>query len=409
MSSWSQIQNFWVNYDNRPPDPPASGFYPSGGQVINSCHPELIWNPSYDPDLPDNPATISYLVQIADNGEFGSAATHSVPQGISHLVVPDSLAEGLWYFRIQATDDQGASSIWSAIQSFDVNYVNSPPQPPLTGFNPADGEEVISLTPTITWNYATDPDPDDNPGTLSYAVRLSRDSTFQLPVYCDTTLQGINQFQPVTDLDDNAQYYYQVMTIDDGGLASDWSAIQDFWTNHYNYPPEPFLLYGPPDEEKRVVYYTRFSWGNTIDYDPHSSFTFTLQFSPGDTFHWEQYQIYDSSVTADTIPTDSLYLIGQRIYWRVVATDDDNLIRIGGIPEQVRRLIVLSAGDANSSGLTNGLDVTYLVAFLKGAGSAPNPILVGDANGDCMVNGLDVVSLVNYFKGIGPAPVRCNQ
>jgi hypothetical protein len=62
-------------------------------------------------------------------------------------------------------------------------------------------------------------------------------------------------------------------------------------------------------------------------------------------------------------------------------------------------------GDANGSGDVNGLDVVFLVNYLKGLGPAPVPLLSGDANGDCAANGLDVVYLVNYLKG-GPAPLE---
>ncbi len=61
------------------------------------------------------------------------------------------------------------------------------------------------------------------------------------------------------------------------------------------------------------------------------------------------------------------------------------------------------AGDANGSGFVNGLDVTYLVAYLKGYVPPPDPILSADSNGDCEVNGLDVSYLLAFFKG-GPAP-----
>ena len=60
-------------------------------------------------------------------------------------------------------------------------------------------------------------------------------------------------------------------------------------------------------------------------------------------------------------------------------------------------------GDANDSGELNGLDVIYLVAYLKTLGPPPAMRFQGDANGSCDVNGLDVVYLVNYFKG-GAAP-----
>jgi hypothetical protein len=198
-----------------------------------------------------------------------------------------------------------------------------------------------------------------------------------------------------------------VKTIDNGGLSSDWSARQNFWTNHYNYPPEPFLVYGPDDGEMQVVYNTQFSWGSTIDYDPNSSFAYSIQFSSDSSFGLIQRQIVGITDTAITIPTDSLALVDQQPYWRVAAIDDDSLIRIGGIPEGPRQLIILPPGDANSSGVTNGLDVTFLVSYFKG-GPAPDPILAGDANGNCETNGLDVVYLVSYFKGSDMPPVRPN-
>jgi M6 family metalloprotease-like protein len=65
-------------------------------------------------------------------------------------------------------------------------------------------------------------------------------------------------------------------------------------------------------------------------------------------------------------------------------------------------------GDANNNGQVNGLDATYLVNYLKGAGPAPDPLLCGDANGTCDVNGIDVLFLVNFLKGIGPEPFAGN-
>jgi hypothetical protein len=59
-------------------------------------------------------------------------------------------------------------------------------------------------------------------------------------------------------------------------------------------------------------------------------------------------------------------------------------------------------GDANNSGAVNGLDVVYLVNYLKGYGPPPDPFLAGDANGSCTVNGLDVTYLILYFKGGDP-------
>jgi hypothetical protein len=72
-------------------------------------------------------------------------------------------------------------------------------------------------------------------------------------------------------------------------------------------------------------------------------------------------------------------------------------------------------GDANGSGVLNGLDVTYSVGYFKGGSLPPYSCectpgntwyVAGDVNGSCSFNGLDVTYMVSYFKG-GPACHGC--
>jgi hypothetical protein len=65
------------------------------------------------------------------------------------------------------------------------------------------------------------------------------------------------------------------------------------------------------------------------------------------------------------------------------------------------------AGDVNASGRIDGLDVVYLVNYLKGGPPPPAPLLRADCNGDCLVNGSDVLFFLEYFRG-GPVPHRGN-
>ncbi len=65
------------------------------------------------------------------------------------------------------------------------------------------------------------------------------------------------------------------------------------------------------------------------------------------------------------------------------------------------------AGDANGNCIFNGIDATYLQAWLKSEGPPPpDPLSRADANCSGTVNGLDVTYIANYFKG-GPAPGCC--
>ena len=75
-------------------------------------------------------------------------------------------------------------------------------------------------------------------------------------------------------------------------------------------------------------------------------------------------------------------------------------------------------GDVNGSGLFNGSDITYGVAYFEGGG--PPPVyecectegdiwyVAGDVNGSCSYNGLDITYGVAYFKG-GPPPIPCSD
>jgi len=65
-------------------------------------------------------------------------------------------------------------------------------------------------------------------------------------------------------------------------------------------------------------------------------------------------------------------------------------------------------GDANCSGILNGIDVSFLVSYLKGTGPSFCCLCTGDANDSGGVNGIDVTFLVAFFKGVGPAPVPCD-
>ncbi len=101
--------------------------------------------------------------------------------------------------------------------------------------------------------------------------------------------------------------------------------------------------------------------------------------------------------------------IADTISFTAVITDST-----GATDQQDLILIILSRGgsyvpgDANGSGETNGLDVTYLVNYFKGGPPPPFQIdcpthgllyAACDVNASCAFNGIDVTYMVNYFKG----------
>ncbi len=407
----------WSFYINGYPTSPSI-IAPANGAFIDSLT-YLTWLSGTDPDSFD---AVSYQIQVDGDSAFTSPEVNdtvtaallldnSVSIRIQQLNGYQALTSDQNYFwRVRSLDNYGLVSAWpDSLNWFVYQHQNHAPDPPVSGFSPADFGEVVSLNPTITWNNASDPDPDDHPGTLRYIFHLFSDTSTGCGFeYWDTTDAGVNQVIVTDTMPDNCLWIYVIWTLDDGGLISSGSSLQWFWTNHYNYPPEPFPLYLPAEGERVVAFNTYFSWGHTIDYDPSASFTFTFQISSDSLFGDPGRTIEELGDTTLMIPADSLAILGSSLYWRVLAVDDDSLVRIGGIPEEERWLRIVLPGDANGDGNVLGGDVTFLVRYFKGLGPAPNPILAGDANGDCQVLGGDVTYLVRYFKGLGSMPSRGN-
>ncbi|MCP4580749.1 MAG: DUF1565 domain-containing protein [candidate division Zixibacteria bacterium] len=395
---------------------------PENGDHIDTLT-YLIWLTSIDPDSSD---IITYTVQVDNDSLFGSPeiSQAGIPSG---LVLDEALAimfgslngienlaiDMLYFWRVRADDDYGLSSFWpDSSHYFIFLSQNHPPQAPISGFSPSDGEEVISLSPLITWNDAVDPDPDDASDSLYYDFYLYEDTLTGLYEYYDTTDQGANQVTILDTLPDNARFFYKIRTMDDEGLISQWSAVQEFWTNHYNYPPEPFPLVGPLDNVRRVDCITYFTWANTVDYDPFAGFEFALQYSPDSLFESDIISIDVATDTSIAIATNTLTLAAWDLYWRILAIDDDSLITIGGLPEpEIRELYIVRSGDTNGDGLLIGSDVTYLVSYFRGINPPSDPPFSGDVNGDCQLIGSDVTYMINYFRGIGASPIRgcCDQ
>lgn len=399
--------------------------YPSQPVIIapdNGAHVDtftyLTWLAGADPDTFD---AVSYTILVDDDSLFGSPEIDQSGLSVGLLLdesfsiqlgeledIANLLADTRYFWRVKSDDNYGLSSEWADNQHWFIYlHQNHAPDPPTSGFSPTGDEEIISLSPTVTWNNAIDPDPDDHPGTLMYYFHLIEDTSTGGYEYYDTTDQGINQVAIAEEIPDNSHYLYYIITVDDEGLQSAGSELQWFWTNHYNYPPEPFAVNTPIPDLRWVNYYTYFDWENTVDYDPMATFHFNLQIANDSLFESMAMSVDSLSATSLAIVTDSLTTGYQEFYWRVLAVDDDSLVRIGGLPlPEVRKLIIVKPGDANGDGLLIGSDVTYLVGYFRGQNPVPDPQMAGDVNGDCLIIGSDVTYLVGYFRGNNPPPGR---
>ncbi|NHZ86811.1 MAG: hypothetical protein GWP19_13205 [Planctomycetia bacterium] len=355
-STWSnEVWSFTINLsaENHSPSTPAI-LLPAKGEE-NKPNDYLVWSKSLDPDLGD---VITYTIELDNNADFSSPEIHQ--SGISgesdnnptamissipviesqsanavyiQLVTLQDYAnlqdDSTYYWRIKAVDNYGAESDYTNGNShFFFNKINTAPQAVIAGFSPKDGLEVRTNTPEISWYPAQDPDLSDLPGTLSYNLELDDDGEFSNNYQFQyATLKGLNTIELPQALTENLNWFYRVQTVDDEGLTSGWSAIQNFWVNAIDEPPVSFALYYPENKSNVNTDTLVFRWAHTFDVDPYDHFTFTLQYSQDSSF--------EDNVTSVSKLADSTYSINANVltsttyYWRVKAVDSDQLITWG--------------------------------------------------------------------------------
>jgi hypothetical protein len=97
--------------------------------------------------------------------------------------------------------------------------------------------------------------------------------------------------------------------------------------------------------------------------------------------------------------------------------NDDSLLELAGEPDNQIDFAVAESptdqsfipGDADGNGLVNISDAVFLISYIFGGGTAPEPIELGDADCNGLVNISDAVYLISYIFGGGPEPCNCNE
>jgi len=174
---------------------------------------------------------------------------------------------------------------------------------------PVNDSTVPILRPTVSWQVATDPDPNDQ---ITYTLYYTLDPTF-------TTFSSVagltaTSYMLPTLLDDTL-YYWKVVAIDKW-KDSTWS--NQTWHFHVYYPQPPlvFTLISPPNNDSLNQTSVELKWHKTTDPDP------------GDSVVYDLYYDYRSGFPSPTIISnlkDTTYTISvlddSTYFWKVLAKD----------------------------------------------------------------------------------------
>ncbi len=124
--------------------PLVAAWSPSASEWIANERPTVKWNMTD----PEGDAIISERVQISLASTFAliSEDSGNLSAGVTSWQVPYGLADGIWFWRVQAEDSYGAWSTWSTSE---LRIDTAPPQ--LTVTSPTPGALFHTNTVDILW------------------------------------------------------------------------------------------------------------------------------------------------------------------------------------------------------------------------------------------------------------------
>ncbi len=263
----NNVADFWLSGATANVPPGEFGLLsPADGSTVETGVPLLDWEDSVDPNLSDS---VLYTLYYGTSAVFAPESTTVVsglsgsdytipPMGILSLVrksagsVSDALVRSgvsgglvpggsavrvpvsreavvspvgpepsslpddvVIYWKVKAVDT-GSLETWSLQQ--DWSFVVSIPDPPLPFdlLSPADGDTVETLTPTLSWQATTDPDPGD---TVTYTLYYGTDPGLGSGTVIVSGLAEPAFTTPA--LDDNTLYYWKVEAVDSRDLITE--------------------------------------------------------------------------------------------------------------------------------------------------------------------------------------------
>ncbi|MBT4035059.1 MAG: T9SS type A sorting domain-containing protein [Candidatus Marinimicrobia bacterium] len=307
MSELANAASFLVNTENNPPGIFNLTFPEPNGETT-SLQPVFTWTVSVDPDPID---TVSYAL-ILDTPEPG-IITFDVATNTS-MQITESLVDNTEYFwKVIATDMLGfETENAGGYFRFTTNQMNE--NPSVVNLISPDSVLILTLTPELYWTPAIDPDPTD---TVQYEVHWWGDG-----VEYDSVLTDTNALEVPYELEDNSQYFWEVIAMDQTNGISH-SEETTFWIDLFDEWPVGFALLSPENNASGLSPRPSFFWEMAEDPDPFDYATYMLHIATDSSFTDIAFQTPTAATVGYEMVEDLLN--DTEYWWRVIATDRDTL------------------------------------------------------------------------------------
>ena len=214
--SWTSARTVWVDIT---PAPAPTLLSPADGTPTSDNTPTFTWNAVS--------GLSAYRIQASKSADFSSLAINSTKSSTTHTP-GTALADGLYYWRLQARGADGIWGLWSTVWTVTVDTVK-PVSPAL--LSPPTGSVLNTSQPELDWSDVAD--------AAYYELQIDNSSTFGSPeVFTTITASTYTATTPLP----NGKYYWRVRTYDAAGNRSGWTSARSFTLA---YTPAPLEIATP--------------------------------------------------------------------------------------------------------------------------------------------------------------------
>ena len=260
---------------------------PKSGYLTNDTTPDFTWNRIYNSD--------TFNIQISTNSKFSSPMVNtSVDSPFYTPSMP--LADGKWYWRVQAVNALGQVGKWSATNYFTID--TTPPLPPIL-VKPATGKTVTG-TPTFSWKASKT--------AKYYQFGYGTPTDTEPTTYISSSLKKTSHKPPIMQV---GLHTWFVRAVDAAGNWSNWST-SSLVTINPTIPVAPALV-APANKSTTTLTTFDMSW-NAVAY----GYTYEIQIDQVSKFTSPEYT-YTSDVEALTKTVGPI--IAGKWYWRARAVN----------------------------------------------------------------------------------------
>ena len=288
IGDWSSIWTLLI--DTTPPVAPTL-VWPANGENINDNSPILDWN-----SVPENSLPVLYRVHVSDNSQFPYDNVDSGWISDDNCITSE-LAEGVWYWRVQAKDNAGNVGDNSAFYSFRVD-ITAPPAPTLVLPENNAPENTLSITFAWTENESND----------TYHIQVDNEAGFTSPYVYESSWQTENSCAYI--FASNGTYYWRVRARDNAGNIGPWA---DNFKLTIQAPPTNPILISPANGANENDNTPIFTWIPGSNADNHC---LLVDISPPD---WENCAENILLGVTDNTYTPTAALADENYSWKVIA------------------------------------------------------------------------------------------